>query len=68
VFAGVLALVVFYITVVSISPKVAIIMPGVSLSGYFGGNAPQMVLLVIASGVALGMISSFIAIRRFLRV
>ncbi len=68
VFAGVLALVVFYITVVSISPKVAIIMPGVSLSGYFGGNAPQMVLLVIAAGVALGMISSFIAIRRFLRV
>jgi len=68
IFAGVLALIVFYITVGSISPKVAIIMPGVSLSGYFAGNAVQVILLIIAGGVLLGMVSSFIAIRRFLKV
>jgi hypothetical protein len=43
-------------------------MPGVSLIGYFVGNAVQIVLLVVAAGIGLGMISSFIAIRRFLRV
>jgi cell division transport system permease protein len=67
-FAGVLALAVFYITAASISPKVALVMPGVSLIGYFAGNAVQIVLLVLAAGIGLGMVSSFIAIRRFLRV
>ncbi len=68
IFAGLLALVVFYITIAGISPKVAIIMPGVSLSGYFVGNGIQMVLLVLATGILLGIVSSFIAIRRFLKV
>lgn len=67
-FAGVLALTVFYITAASISPKVALVMPGVSLIGYFVGNVVQIVLVVLVAGVGLGMISSFIAIRRFLRV
>jgi cell division transport system permease protein len=68
IFAGVLALVVFYITAASISPKVALVMPGVSLIGYFIGNVIQITLLVVVVGVGLGITSSFIAIRRFLRV
>ena len=68
IFAGALALTVFYITAVSISPKVALVMPGVSLIGYFTGNIAQIVLLVLVAGVGLGIISSYIAIRRFLRV
>jgi len=67
-FAGVLALAVFYVTAASISPKVALVMPGVSLIGYFVGNIIQIILVVLVAGVGLGMISSFIAIRRFLRV
>ena len=63
-----LALIVFYITAVSISPKIALVMPGVSLIGYFTGNVVQIVLLVLVAGVGLGIISSYIAIRRFLRV
>ncbi len=68
VFAAGLALVVWYVGVSVISPKVALVMPGTSLIGYFAGNAPQMVLLMLVAGVGLGVVSSLIAIRRFLRV
>ncbi|MCC6405449.1 MAG: FtsX-like permease family protein [Candidatus Yanofskybacteria bacterium] len=68
IFAGLLALAVFFVAAASVSPKVALLMPGVSLIGYVGGNAPQITLLVLASGVGLGVVSSLIAIRRFLRV
>jgi len=68
VFAGMLALVVFYGAITVVSPKVALVMPGVSLIGYFAGNSIQMVLLILTAGIGLGVISSLIAIRRFLRV
>lgn len=67
-FAGALALAVFYVTAASVSPKIALVMPGVSLIGYLAGNVVQIVLLVIAAGVGLGILSSLIAIRRFLQV
>ena len=67
-FAAVLALAVFYAGSASVSPKVALVMPGVSLIGYFTGNIIQIVLLTLAAGVGLGVVSSLIAIRRFLRV
>ncbi len=68
IFAGVLALVAFYFGAASVSSKIALIMPGVSLIGYFGGNAIQIVLMTLAAGVGLGVVSSLIAIRRFLKV
>lgn len=67
-FAAVLALVVFYIAAGSVSSKVALVMPGVSLIGYFGGNVIQIVLLTLVAGVGLGVVSSLVAIRRFLKV
>lgn len=68
IFAGLLALTLFYFGAASVSSKVALVMPGVSLIGYFGGNAVQIVLMTLTAGVGLGVISSLIAIRRFLRV
>lgn len=67
-FAGAFALAVFYVAAASISPKVAVVMPGVSFIGYFAGNAVQIILLVLAAGIGLGIVSSLIAIRRFLQV
>jgi cell division transport system permease protein len=67
-FAGTLALAAFYSGAASVSSKVALVMPGVSLIGYFGGNAIQIVLMTLSAGVGLGVVSSLIAIRRFLRV
>jgi cell division transport system permease protein len=68
VFAAVLALVVFYAGAASVSPRVALLMPGVSLIGYFVGNGIQVILLTLAAGITLGVVSSLIAIRRFLKV
>jgi cell division transport system permease protein len=68
IFAAALALVVFAGGAASVSPKVALLMPGVSLIGYFTGNAIQIVLLTVGVGVMLGVVSSLIAIRRFLKI
>ena len=68
IFAAVLSLAVWYVGVGVVSPKLAVVMPGVSLIGYFGGNSPQFVLLIIVVGIGLGVVSSMVAIRRFLKV
>lgn len=68
VFASFAALTVWYLGTSIVSPKLALVMPGVSIIGYFAGNIIQMVLLVLVAGMGLGVVSSFIAIRRFLRI
>ena len=68
VFAAGLALIVFYAGAASVSPRVALLMPGVSLIGYFVGNGIQVVLLTLTAGIGLGVVSSLIAIRRFLKI
>lgn len=67
-FAAVVTLGIFYGSLFMVSPKVAQIMSGASLMGYFAGNASQVVLLLVGAGVVLGIISSFIAIRRYLKI
>ena len=68
VFAAIISIVIFYPFVYLASPKVEILMPNASLLGYFTANAFQYVLLVFSVGVLLGIVSSAIAIRRFLKV
>lgn len=67
-FAAAVTAVVFYPTVFFISPKVESLMPGVSLMSYFTANIFQFLFLVFSVGVLLGVVSSFVAIRRFLKV
>jgi len=67
-FAAVIALAVAYPMVHFASPKVSVLMPGVSLMGYFVTNAWQFGLIILVVGVLLGVTSSFVAIRRFLRI
>ncbi len=66
--AAVAALAVFYPAAYMVSPKVSTLMPGMSLIGYFLSHAPIIVPLMFGTGILLGVISSFVAIRRFLRV
>jgi cell division transport system permease protein len=68
VFAAGIALVVVYLASAGLSPKVALLMPGISLIGYFTGNVIQIVLVSVAAGVGLGVVSSLIAIRSFLKI
>lgn len=68
VFAAIIAIAVFYPTLWFISSKVGILIPGISLIDYFVTNVLQFVPLIFVLGIALGVLSSHIAIRRFLKV
>lgn len=67
-FAGLAATVIFYPVVWFISSKAQVLLPGVSLIKYFMANAGQFLLIVVGAGIVLGIISSYIATRRFLKV
>ncbi len=68
VFAATIATVVFYPTLWFVSSKAAVLLPGISLIGYFLTNILQFVAITLFAGIALGVVSSFVAIRRFLKV
>ncbi len=67
-FAAAITLVVFYPGIWLVSSKAGVLLPGISLLGYFLSNMAQFIAIIVVSGVLLGIISSFIAIRRFLHV
>jgi len=68
IFAAAVTLIIFYPVVYLISPKVEVLMPNANLIGYFSSNALQYIGMVLIVGVMLGVVSSAIAIRRFLKV
>ena len=68
VLAAVVVTVVFYPVVFFVSPKIESLMPGVSLISYFVSNIFQFVPLLFFIGILLGVTSSFVAIRRFLKI
>lgn len=68
VFAALVTLVIFYPLVYLASPKIEVLMPNASLTGYFVSNGLQYIFLVFSLGTILGVVSSMVAIRRFLKV
>ena len=66
--AAVIVTVMFYPIAFFISPKIESLMPGVSLISYFVSNIFQFVPLIFFIGILLGVTSSFVAIRRFLKI
>ncbi len=68
IFAAAITLVVFYPALWFISSKAGVLLPGVSLLDYFVSNIAQFIAITVLAGVLLGIISSSIAIRRFLKV
>jgi cell division transport system permease protein len=68
VLAGLICIFLFYPILYLVSPKMDVLMPGLGLMSYFAANAVQYFLLITLSGIALGVISSTIAIRRFLKI
>ena len=67
-FAAVATLVIFYPVVFLVSPKVELLIPNASLIGYFSANALTYTGMILSAGVLLGVVSSAVAIRRFLKV
>lgn len=68
VIAGLVVLIIFYPVLFFASPKINSFIPSVNLLSYFGRFLGQMLLLVVGSGIALGIISSTIAVRRYLKI
>jgi len=68
VVAALLTTAIFYPSLWFISSKAGALMNGMSLIGYFLGNIWEFVAIVAVAGIGLGVVSSAIAIRRFLKV
>lgn len=51
-----------------LSPKIEILFPGLNLFGIFTNNFWILLLIQLTIGIGLGIVSSFIAIRKYLRV
>jgi len=68
IFAALVTFVLFYPVVYVVSPKIDIFIPNASLIGYFGSNALLYIALIFSVGILLGVVSSFVAIRRFLKI
>lgn len=68
IFAAVITTVIFYPVIFFISSKTEVLMPGLNLIRYFAANAIQFILIMLFIGILLGVTSSFVAIRRFLKV
>lgn len=63
-----LAIVSVFPIIVYISPKISQFLPDFSLYDYFMSNLFNLTVLLLAIGMGLGMVGSFIAIRRYLKV
>ena len=67
-FAALITLLIFTIILLLLSPKIEMIIPGLGLSGYFFGNLGIIFLLQLLTGMGLGILSSWLATRKYLRV
>ena len=67
-FAALVTLLIFIPLVYSLSPKMEVFFPGLNLFGYFINNFFLIFLIQILTGIGVGVISSIIAIRKYLKV
>lgn len=66
--AAIISLIIVYPAVYFISPKLVSFLPGVNLWQFSIAHLWQMLLLQFSAGIILGVASSLIAIRRYLKI
>ena len=66
--SAVLSLILIAPVVYFISPYIDILMPGMNLQGYFYGNLLVLFFSLLFFGIVLGVISSGIAVARYLKI
>lgn len=59
---------IFSVALLFLSPKIDIIIPGLGLSSYFFSNFLVILLIQLVAGVGLGTFSSWIAVRKYLKI
>lgn len=67
-FASVIAIFLFWPLTLWLGPKAQNFFGGIDLFQYYAGNLFQFFFLLLSVGVALGVLSSFIATRRYLKI
>ncbi len=68
IFATIICLLIFTLICWFLSPKIEILFFGLNIWRYFTGNFFIIILIQLAAGIGLGIISSTIAIRKYLKV
>jgi len=68
IFATIICLLIFTLICWFLSPKIEILFSGLNVWRYFTGNFFTIILIQLVTGIGLGVISSTIAIRRYLKV
>ncbi|MBI2042584.1 MAG: ABC transporter permease [Candidatus Nealsonbacteria bacterium] len=66
-FAVAVTMLIFGIGLYFLGPHLAILIPGFNIFSYFIGNILLILLIQLVAGVGLGVISSWIAIRKYLK-
>ncbi|TSC62535.1 MAG: cell division transport system permease protein [Parcubacteria group bacterium Gr01-1014_48] len=66
--SGVIALALFYPITYWLAPFTTDFFSGLNLFDYYVDHFPQFFLIIMGSGIALGMISSILAVRKYLKV
>jgi len=64
--AGIITLVLFYPVTAWLGKETANFFIGINIFDYYISNFGQIFLIIIVSGVVIGAISSFLAVRRYL--
>jgi len=67
-FATLICLLIFTLISWQLSPRIDFFFPGLNLFQFFIGNFWIIILIQLATGVGLGIISSAIAVRKYLKV
>jgi len=68
VLATLVALLIFYVGCYFLSPKVEMLITGFSLMEYLQTNLLTIILIQLVSALGLGMVPSFVAIRKYLNI
>ena len=66
--AAIITLILFYPLVVWLGPVTADFFGGINLGSYYFHNFIQMFLIIVGSGMSLGALSSYLAVRKYLTV
>ncbi len=68
IISALVTLIVFYPIVYYVNKLLASFSPGLDLVSYYGNNFGQIFLIIAGSGIILGAVSSYLAVRRYLKV
>ena len=68
IFAALGTFIIFIITIALLSPKFAVLSPDLNLVGIFWGKFWFFLLIHLLAGISLGVVSSFLAIRKYLEI